>query len=657
MKYTHEELNKRCEKYYEELLKKGIDMDEIQDLCVIFLESGGDKRPRKKYLENKMSKEEFERDLVPFVEHNQELVYSIDPTIDFRILQENIFKSLSTLTKREICVMYLVFAEERSLEKAGEYFNITRERTRQILAKALRKMRHPSRSRNLKDYIYCNINAASEHLKDHMCLDDIDALGKAYEYVENGGLPIFDYHKRPKISDVKIVFADNGINIENVFYPCFDPCKFSEAWDKFRATLTGRRIFHKNVYDTMMDQRKIMIDEIERIIYYSVERDKKSRSVNVKTMRNTSGIFNYIKYNILDPAKNNNSDPLSVNKILSSLLNFMDDIKRNNIVIIDQCQTLLEKFPKHGVKIVSLYDLNFSWALENYTLLPPALSKYIRMIDKFRRNRSIKTVINPGIFDSLSFIEILKEYEKILKTDEVSKCISKIDEFAKTNSNDKCNFIPVIITNKSYIAKKSLLDDKEWKKDLLIVKQISDQKSKQKTRARYKQVTKHYPQLKYIGNTTNRYKRIEDCIISRINDGKPSVETFVNKLLFIYKIDFRYKDFYFSDNRCNLYTEYCNFIRGNIEWIKFFIRNMISKGVIDINNHEIDLNISCNDLDVNMVDNAIIKVLTDIGCPTIHECYAESAYYLYNGLDHHYITLLDLLFILVNKFNYKTKHI
>ena len=50
MKYTHEELNKRCEKYFEELIEKGIDADEIQDLCVIFLENGGRKYIPKLYL-------------------------------------------------------------------------------------------------------------------------------------------------------------------------------------------------------------------------------------------------------------------------------------------------------------------------------------------------------------------------------------------------------------------------------------------------------------------------------------------------------------------------------------------------------------------------------------------------------------------------------
>ena len=59
MKYTHEELNKKCEKYYKELLEKGIDADEIQDLCVIFLENGGRKYVPKWYLKEKTIKEKY----------------------------------------------------------------------------------------------------------------------------------------------------------------------------------------------------------------------------------------------------------------------------------------------------------------------------------------------------------------------------------------------------------------------------------------------------------------------------------------------------------------------------------------------------------------------------------------------------------------------
>ncbi len=74
----------------------------------------------------------------------------------FTLLKEQLEEVLGTLTEREQKVLTLRFGLEdgraRTLEEVGKEFNVTRERIRQIEAKALRKLRHPSRSRKLKDY-------------------------------------------------------------------------------------------------------------------------------------------------------------------------------------------------------------------------------------------------------------------------------------------------------------------------------------------------------------------------------------------------------------------------------------------------------------------------------------------------------------------------
>ena len=75
----------------------------------------------------------------------------------FTLLKEQLQEVLGTLTEREQKVLTLRFGLEdgraRTLEEVGKEFNVTRERIRQIEAKALRKLRHPSRSRKLKDYL------------------------------------------------------------------------------------------------------------------------------------------------------------------------------------------------------------------------------------------------------------------------------------------------------------------------------------------------------------------------------------------------------------------------------------------------------------------------------------------------------------------------
>ncbi|VUX16927.1 RNA polymerase sigma factor SigA [Streptococcus pasteurianus] len=73
------------------------------------------------------------------------------------MLREQLDEVLDTLTDREENVLRLRFGLDdgkmRTLEDVGKVFNVTRERIRQIEAKALRKLRHPSRSKQLRDFI------------------------------------------------------------------------------------------------------------------------------------------------------------------------------------------------------------------------------------------------------------------------------------------------------------------------------------------------------------------------------------------------------------------------------------------------------------------------------------------------------------------------
>lgn len=100
--------------------------------------------------------EEEDSHLSDFIEDEQ----SASPTdaVAFTMLKEQLIGVLDTLTPREEKVLRLRYGLDdgrpRTLEEVGKEFNVTRERIRQIEAKALRKLRHPSRSRRLKDYLY-----------------------------------------------------------------------------------------------------------------------------------------------------------------------------------------------------------------------------------------------------------------------------------------------------------------------------------------------------------------------------------------------------------------------------------------------------------------------------------------------------------------------
>lgn len=99
--------------------------------------------------------EEDESHLGDFIADKE--VESPASTTAFLMLQEQLEKVLNTLSKREAKILRLRFGLEdgypRTLEEVGEYFKVTRERIRQIEAKALRKLRHPTRSRRLRDFL------------------------------------------------------------------------------------------------------------------------------------------------------------------------------------------------------------------------------------------------------------------------------------------------------------------------------------------------------------------------------------------------------------------------------------------------------------------------------------------------------------------------
>jgi RNA polymerase primary sigma factor len=99
--------------------------------------------------------EEGEAHLSDFIEDTSSI--APDDTASKQLLKEEIVKIMSELNPREQRVLVLRFGLEdgrsRTLEEVGREFNVTRERIRQIEAKAIRKLRHPSRSRRLRDYL------------------------------------------------------------------------------------------------------------------------------------------------------------------------------------------------------------------------------------------------------------------------------------------------------------------------------------------------------------------------------------------------------------------------------------------------------------------------------------------------------------------------
>jgi RNA polymerase primary sigma factor len=99
--------------------------------------------------------EEEDSHLGDFIEDRSALAPS--EAASYQLLKEQVHDVLHTLSDREARVLQLRFGLEdgrgRTLEEVGRDFGVTRERIRQIEAKALRKLRHPSRSKKLRDFL------------------------------------------------------------------------------------------------------------------------------------------------------------------------------------------------------------------------------------------------------------------------------------------------------------------------------------------------------------------------------------------------------------------------------------------------------------------------------------------------------------------------
>ena len=133
---THEELSKEL----------GMPIDKVREISKISQEPVS--------LETPIGEEE-DSHLGDFIEDQEAPAPS--EAASFVLLKEHLVDVLKTLTPREEKVLRLRFGlddgRQRTLEEVGHEFKVTRERIRQIEAKALRKLRHPSRSKKLKDYL------------------------------------------------------------------------------------------------------------------------------------------------------------------------------------------------------------------------------------------------------------------------------------------------------------------------------------------------------------------------------------------------------------------------------------------------------------------------------------------------------------------------
>lgn len=668
MKYTHEELNKRCEKYFEELIEKGIDADEIQDLCVIFLENGGRKYIPKLYLKEKAYKEEFEKELVPFAEDNKDAVYYIDPISYADDLYERLYNILITLTKRETSVLYYRFGENLTLDQTKKIFNVTRERIRQVEAKALRKIRHPWRSRNIRDFI----DAYNSGMFYNVYIDKPESISGSNDFLkvfkeacdylaENKSVDILTepVKKKPLVRDVDT----SNLSLEEI----------AIVWDEYRNVLLS------NPYAVVTKPKKTIAEKISakrikddaiseniRKIKYICDKYSVRSNAHIHTeyMKYMSNLFMYIKMDSCTALKNKETECRL--KFSKSLLRETKELsEKHNINISAICEHIAEYYPwSEKWFITALYAMDFEWARYNTALLPAPLSKAIYEITRYH---------NALRYYHIPFIEVLKEYDKIAGTKTTENVLVEMEKFI---DNNKCKGIvqdiieeypqyeksPFIFVSEDD-RKHSALDgrdiDNNWKREFKISKSIYDGNSTRAERFKTK--------IKY--STSERKKSIADrrrevglSILKRIKNHEYDPSNFCSILSEAYKLIYgsqgsmriyhslqTMKDYNY--NAFENIEKYIDFVNGNTDWVLTIISNMVKRRIIDIKYNTIDFSRSCNLIDKYMETRSIESVIHGTIYRNIED-YDEFGCKL-SQLDHHYVALFDIIYMLKACCEYK----
>lgn len=669
MKYTHEELNKRCEKYFEELIEKGIDADEIQDLCVIFLENGGRKYIPKLYLKEKAYKEEFEKELVPFAEDNKDAIYYIDPISYADDLYERLYNILITLTKRETSVLYYRFGENLTLDQTKKIFNVTRERIRQVEAKALRKIRHPWRSRNIRDFV----DAYNSGMFYNIYIDKPESISGSNDF-----LKIFkeacNYLTENKSVDVLTEPVKKKPLVRNVDTSNLSLEEIAIVWDEYRNVLLSNpdavitkpkktiaeKISAKRIKDDAISEN------IRKIKYicnkYSV---RSNAHIHAEYMKYMSNLFMYIKMDSCVALKNKETEYRL--RFSKSLLRETKELsEKDNINISAICEHIAEYYP-WGEKwfITALYAMDFEWARDNIALLPAVLDKAIYEITRYH---------NALRYYHIPFIEVLKEYDNIAGTKTTENVMAEMEKFV---DNSKCEGTvqdiieeypqyeksPFIFVSNDDGRKHSVLDerviDSNWKREFRISKSIYDgnltRSERLKNKLKYSASEREKPIIE-------RRREVGLSILKRIKNHEYDPSNFCSILSEAYKLIYGSRSsmrIYHSVQTLKDYNydtfenieKYIDFANSNTDWVLTIINNMVKRRIVDIKYNTIDFSRSCNLIDKYMETRSIESVIHGTIYRNIED-YDEFGCRL-SQLDHHYVALFDIIYMLKACCEYK----
>lgn len=632
------------------------------------MENGGRKYVPKWYSKKKALEEDFEKELVPFAEDNKDAVYYIDPISYADDLYERLYNILITLTKRETSVLYYRFGENLTLDQTKKIFNVTRERIRQVEAKALRKIRHPWRSRNIRDFV----DAYNSGMFYNVYIDKPESISGSNDF-----LKVFkeacDYLTENKSVDVLTEPVKKKPLVRNVDTSNLSLEEIAIVWDEYRNVLLSNpdavvtkpkktiaeKISAKRIKDDTISEN------IRKIKYicnkYSV---RSNAHIHTEYMKYMSNLFMYIKMDPCTALKNKETECRL--KFSKSLLRETKELsEKHNINISAICEHIAEYYPwSEKWFITALYAMDFEWARYNTALLPVPLSKAIYEITRYH---------NVLRYYRIPFIEVLKEYDKIAGTKTTENVLAEMEKFI---DNNKCKGIvrdiieeypqyeksPFIFVSEDD-RKHSALDgrdiDNNWKREFKISKSIYDGNSTRAERFKTK--------IKY--STSERKKSIADrrrevglSILKRIKNHEYDPPNFCSILSEAYKLIYgsqgsmriyhslqTMKDYNY--NAFENIEKYIDFVNSNTDWVLTIISNMVKRRIIDIKYNTIDFSRSCNLIDKYMETRSIESVIDGTIYRNIED-YDEFGCKL-PQLDHHYVALFDIVYMLKACCEYK----
>ena len=618
---------------YEELIKEyPNDMDMVQDRIICYIDD----------VEYKISENDNTVEEVPLEELN-DYIYDMEDIYLHPILKDNIATLLNTLTPRENYILYHRFYLRMTLDQVAFILKVSRERIRQIEARALRKLRHPCRSRKFRDFIlYTDSYIFPNACNDIRDMIDIDIDKDLVLKLLNHEIDVSPKTRKPEPPKI----GDPNLELSYVIR-----------------------------YYTKYFRRRIM--DIDKTI-------KRDTSDMFKIAINISGLKDM--YNDYKKYLSKEERQFLANKIiemidnkdislLSNLTEYLANIVRNN----DKCKRSNVLYSISDLTVELMVDRVFCDGWRCY--IPNNVDIYNIIFNRFYK----KTVNNSGIVEYSNFIKshelrfedterrnflrclncVLELFEKypqfnVYKPDN-NKPIRRLENkwkkcLADLEKEERCKNNTARTINTIYKINKNIPDDYKINNTPITTALVMSRNNTPKVEE-YTEFVIDEPE-KIIDNKTSILREyINNFERLKYGEVEPNALNTNMSLLFIlnnndYIISHAYPlccDQEVFNYHEKIKTNYMLWVFNNPKKVFKIIKGLFVNGVIDIDNKQIHTDISMSRMDIQMVYYTIKEFLEE----TKDTHGSIWNYSRRGGIPYMYPAMLDTLYMFCNCFGYE----